>query len=141
MKPIRAKFEDILRLCMWYIDYILFLFSLQKKEIKTRINNILLIELLYIGDLIVITPTLRALRNKFKDSKITLMTLTEMKDVLSGNKNIDKITSYKLEYLKNNPDKIINELNNKYDLAIILHPHPELGSKISKIIYKANIPY
>jgi len=143
MKPFRTKIEFLLQTLVWYLDYTIYLlFSPYKfKKIPKTIKNILIIELIYIGDLIAITPTIKALKQKFPESNINLMTLKEMEPVLSGNPKISKIISYKKEDFQDKK-KIINNLKNKYDLAIILHPNPKIGAKkISKIIKKAKIPF
>jgi ADP-heptose:LPS heptosyltransferase len=48
----------------------------------------------YLGDLIVSTPALRALRKSFSGSSITILVRQEYKTVLAGNPNIDEIHSF-----------------------------------------------
>lgn len=91
-------------------------------------ENILIINLKYLGDLIVATPAVRAIKDSFPNAKISLLTRSEYKDVLKGNKNLDEIISYdnsikKLKGFK----KIISELcfikalrEKKYDAVISL---------------------
>jgi len=63
-------------------------------------KNILVINLKYLGDLIVSTAAIRAIKESFPESKITLLVRSEYKDVLSGNKNIDRIITYDLTIKK-----------------------------------------
>jgi ADP-heptose:LPS heptosyltransferase len=48
----------------------------------------------YLGDLIVCTPALRAVRKSFPGSRISLLVRKEYKTVLSGNQNIDEIIPF-----------------------------------------------
>jgi ADP-heptose:LPS heptosyltransferase len=56
-------------------------------------KNILVINTKYLGDLIVCTPALRALRKSFPNSRISILVRNEYKNVLSGNPNINEILS------------------------------------------------
>lgn len=122
----------------YYIHQFFRLFYGRRKIPYKRIKRILVIELLYIGDLIAITPTLRALKKRFPKAETTLMTLPGMKDVISGNPNVDHIISYSKREIRENFNKVVNDLRWKYDLAVILHP----GSfRISWLLVRADIPY
>lgn len=57
-------------------------------------QKILVINTKYLGDLIVSTPALRALRKSFPAALITLLVRSEYKDVLAGNPNIDEIIAF-----------------------------------------------
>jgi len=61
---------------------------------QSQPKNILVINLKYLGDLIVSTVALRAIRSSYPESKITVLVKDDYKDVLRGNKNIDEIISY-----------------------------------------------
>lgn len=61
---------------------------------QSQPKNILVINLKYLGDLIVSTAALRAIRRSRPDSKITVLVKADYKDVLLGNKNIDEIIAY-----------------------------------------------
>lgn len=54
-------------------------------------SEILIINYKYLGDLIVCTPAIRAIRKSFHDSKITLLARKEYSSVLQSNPNIDEI--------------------------------------------------
>ncbi len=138
------KISDFLRSAAWFVDYGIYLllspYKFKKKP--ETFKNILVVEMLYIGDLIVITPTIRAIKKAYPESKITVMTQTSMREVISGNPNVNEVISYTNAEIKHKLSGIANTLKNKYDLAIILHPGIEIGSyRISKLIYKTGIPF
>jgi ADP-heptose:LPS heptosyltransferase len=54
-------------------------------------NNILVIKLRYIGDVLLATPTLRAIKAARPDVRITMMVNRGTEDVLSGNPDVDEI--------------------------------------------------
>ncbi|MDP2035819.1 MAG: glycosyltransferase family 9 protein [Ignavibacteria bacterium] len=89
-------------------------------------KNILVINLKYLGDLIVSTAAIRAIKGSFPESTITLLVRGEYKDVLLGNKNIDRIITYDLsikklkglERLKSEFEFLKNLRNYKFDAVI-----------------------
>lgn len=91
-------------------------------------KNILIINLKYLGDLIVSTAAIRAIRRNFPESVITLLVRSEYKDVLCGNNNLDKIITYDLSTKKlkglerlNAEFKFLKYLRrNKYDAVVSL---------------------
>ena len=54
-------------------------------------NNILVIKLRYIGDVLLATPTLRAIKAARPDVRVTMMVNRGTEDVLSGNPDVDEI--------------------------------------------------
>ena len=54
-------------------------------------NNILIIKLRYIGDVLLATPTLRAIKAARPDARVTMMVNRGTEDVLSGNPDLDEI--------------------------------------------------
>lgn len=54
-------------------------------------HNILVIKLRYIGDVLLATPTVRAIKAARPDVRITMMVNRETEDVLSGNPDLDEI--------------------------------------------------
>lgn len=113
----------------------------QKKEIqKDKINKILLINLQGIGDIVMTTPFLTALRKEFPKAEIHYLCYKGNGDVLEGDKRINKI-------LKRKEDNIFSKdfLNtrreihcNNYDLIINLFPaqHSALLTVLSNAPYK-----
>ncbi len=59
-------------------------------------QNILIINIKYLGDLIVATAAISAIRTAYSSAKITVLVRNQYKDVLAGNKNIDEIISFDL---------------------------------------------
>ncbi len=57
-------------------------------------QKILVINAKYLGDLIVCTPALRALRRSFPGASVSILVREEYKNVLKGNPNIDEIISF-----------------------------------------------
>ncbi|MBL7147229.1 MAG: glycosyltransferase family 9 protein [Nanoarchaeota archaeon] len=145
METFTKKLANLFRILAWYRDYVLFksikLFTGTKKLPK-NIQNILVIELLYIGDVIAITPTIRALKQKFPDAKIDVMLRPSMADVLTRNPNINKIITYDKQDFEQKFNAIVNEIKGKYDLAILFHPGVDIGNyKVSKLLKNAQIPF
>ncbi len=136
--------------CRWLakkaIDFFCFLVLIpsylrQKKEIqKDKINKILLINLQGIGDIVMTTPFLTALRKEFPKAEIHYFCYKGNGDVLEGDKRINKI-------LKRKEDNIFSRdfLNtmkeiehNNYSLIINLFPaqHSALLAVLSNAPYK-----
>ncbi len=59
-----------------------------------NIKKILVINTKYLGDLIVCTPALRALKKSFPNSSISILVRQEYKEVLTGNPNVDEIIPF-----------------------------------------------
>lgn len=58
---------------------------------KTReYHNILVINLMHIGDLMLVTPVLRTLRTNFPQARITMLTDKKLADLVQYNKHIDE---------------------------------------------------
>lgn len=140
MKHFRAKTEDKLRVFSNRLD-----FAIHKtKKLFTKepslddIQNILIIELKRIGDIIVSTPTIRTLKSNFPDANLDIVVPPGMEEVLFNNPHLNKIISWDRDKLKENYQLYLNEIQNKYDLAIILHNGTYL---VSKMLKEAKIPY
>jgi len=143
METFTKKLSNLLRTLVWYGDYALFkakqLFT-GVKPLPKNIQNILVIELLYIGDVIAITPTIRALKQRFPDAKIDVMLRPSMKDVLTGNPNINKIITCDKQDFEKEFNLLVNKLKGKYDLAVLLHPGIDIGNyKVSKLLKNSGI--
>lgn len=54
-------------------------------------ENILIIKLRYLGDVLLATPTLRAIKTARPDARVTMMVNRGTEDVLSGNPDLDEI--------------------------------------------------
>ncbi|MEK6940792.1 MAG: glycosyltransferase family 9 protein [Nanoarchaeota archaeon] len=127
MERLRFKLLRKLRTVFWYLDYIIWkIFSFRKFKPQLKPKSILIIELKYIGDLIVSTPTISALKEHFPKAKIDIAVPVGMKDVLYNNPHLNKIIEW-------NPKNLPNSIPN-YDLAIILHPGSFKISTLTKHI-------
>ena len=117
------------------LDYILYLLlnPFKFKSFPKNVKKILIVELLAIGDLLVITPALRALKNKFPEATIDLLVAPRMKEVLKGNRNINEIIPYE------GNKSVVSRLKRKeYDLGIIFHN----GSlNVSRLLLKTKVKY
>jgi len=105
------------------IGRILLLFK--NKELPSYPNKILFVRSGAIGDVIMTTPLVRAIRKSYPGAKITYLVGEWSKDVLKNNKNIDNIVSFKDEIItKRNPVgvfKLIQTIRKeKFDLAFVL---------------------
>lgn len=78
---------------------------------KSSVKKILIIRLDRIGDVILSTPAIRAVRGNFPNAQIHLLVRDYTKDLVANNPNINKI-------LVAHRDGIARD----YDLAIALHP-------------------
>ena len=137
MKAFIHRIDDISKCTMLLLDYFLYLIfnPFKFKKYPKEIKKILVIELLQIGDLIVATPTIKALREKYKEAVIDVLILPEMQDVLTENEDINRLILYENNF-KNLVGKIKKE---NYDLAVILHPgsfNISLALLLAKVKYR-----
>ncbi len=126
------------------IDFVGYLFFGWQRFFSKKINpddikKILIIRLDNIGDVVVTTPSLRALRKRFSKARIDILIKGSTKELLDNNSNIDKVIVFDPPwhkasgalnlldsinfFLTNN--KLIKKLRSqKYDLAIEFHTDP-----------------
>jgi heptosyltransferase-2 len=90
-------------------------------------GNILIVRMGGIGDLIMMTPSLRALKNKYPESKITLATRADHIDLMNNLPYIDKVISLDDRY-KESYDSFL-------DLRFKVES-PEVGGTLSSELYK-----
>jgi heptosyltransferase-2 len=88
-------------------------------------NKILVINLMHIGDLLLVTPVLRTLRSNFPSSHIALLADAKIADLVKYNKNIDQLIAIDKKGYHDklwNYIKLIGEIRReKFDLVINLH--------------------
>lgn len=98
-------------------------------------QNILIINLKYLGDLLVATPVYRMIREFFPDATITLLLQKGLEQAVDQNPNVDKFFSAelwglrKLKGLKRLREELLflRELRQKrFDTVIALHPTDRL---------------
>ena len=123
MKRFRFKLEDFARGLAWYCDYSLFrLKNPFLKKIPRTVRNILIVDLKFIGDLIIDTPMIRALKLHYPHSKISILVPEGMPEVLYKNPNIEKIYT--------SP----SEIKEHFDLGVLLYPGDKsMGKFLRKV--------
>ena len=140
MKNLLARTEDKLRIISNILDYSIHktraLFT--KEPSLNNVKNILVIELKRIGDILVATPTFRALKKNFPNANIDVVVLPEMEDVLYGSKNVHQVLAWDRDKIKENYPAYLQQIKDKYDLAVILHNGTY---EVSKLLKDANIRY
>jgi heptosyltransferase-2 len=91
-----------------------------------RYNSILMIRLDRIGDVVLSTPAIKAVRDAYPESHIAFMARPYAEDVVKGNPYLDEVITYdksgKEKGLFGNMRLIAGLSKKKFDLAIILHP-------------------
>ena len=105
MKNFQARMEDKLRIISNYTDYSLHKIHLiftKKDKFPSEIKKVLVIELKRIGDILVATPALRALKKSFSQADIDIVVLPGMEEVLYGNKNIHQVFVWDRDKIKKN---------------------------------------
>jgi heptosyltransferase II len=129
MKRLKYELEDLARNLVWWTDYIFFRLTTPTLKPIPKINSILIIDLKFIGDLVIDTPMIRALKESYPNSKISFLLPPEMKDVLKNNPNIDHIYTSKLQ------------IKGFFDLGILLYPGDIKTSQFlkSKANYRVGI--
>ena len=103
-------------------------------------KRIIIVRMDRIGDVVLSTPVIKAVRNAYPDSHIAVLVRPYAREVVEGNPYIDEVITYdKSEKEKGLFGKImfiVGLRNKKFDLAIILHP--KNSSHI--LAYLAGIP-
>lgn len=66
-------------------------FKKKRRTQRNHISKILVIRLSSIGDIILTTPVLRALKRKYPDAVIHYLAMDTFKDAISGNPDVDKL--------------------------------------------------
>lgn len=96
---------------------------------KRNPRNILIIKTHAIGDVLLVTPSIRYIRKKFPNAKISMLIGDWSKEALKGNPYIDEIITFEDSILQKK--KIIKLLHlifqlrqKKYDFCIMFHCNP-----------------
>jgi ADP-heptose:LPS heptosyltransferase len=114
--------------------------------------NILIIRTHRLGDILQLTPMLRGLKKKYCTGSITVLTGSDMADLLSNNPDVDEIImvpekKYRY-YLKERPEYYAHVYNRMYDLMtelnqrnfqLIINRQYEWGSVVAGSIGKGNV--
>jgi len=109
-------------------------------EIDQQYHRILIVRTDRIGDVLLSTPVIKALRQKFPQGYICMMASPYTKDVLDGNPALDEVITFDKD-AKNKgwlaTLKFAGLLRkNKFDLAIVLHP----TTRMHLLTFLAGIP-
>ena len=88
-------FADIIGFVLWTIFHIFTPWKiLGKNQLPTQSDKILLIRADYIGDVLLTTHTLKAIRKRFPASHISFLVSSKSREILEGNPYIDNIITY-----------------------------------------------
>jgi heptosyltransferase-2 len=103
-------------------------------------NRIIIVRMDRIGDVVLSTPAMKAVRTAYPHSHITVLVRPYAREVVEGNPFIDEVMTYdksgKEKSLSGKIGFIAKLRNKKFDLAIVLHP--KNSSHI--LAYLAGIP-
>lgn len=88
-------FIDCIGFILWAIAHIFTPWKiLGKKPIPIKPRKILLIRADYIGDVLLTTHTLKAIRERFPESHISFLVSSKSREILEGNPYIDTLQTY-----------------------------------------------
>ena len=129
-----------------YVGFIICLFltiinTFNRTKKTRKIKNILLIKFWGIGSITLLTPMIRALKNNYKDARITILTLKQNIGICESIKDIDEVmfinTNNIFYFFCSTIKTIFNIKVINYDLAIDL----EIYTRFSSIMcYLSNSP-
>lgn len=96
-----------------------------------RPGRILLVKTHAVGDVLLTTPAIRAVRRRFPGAELHLLVCDQVRNVVDTNPDIDKIISFDsrliVQGVLSDWMRLIRRLRaGKYDLAVIFHPSPWL---------------
>lgn len=93
-----------------------------------------------IGDVVLSTPAIKAVRDKYPDAYIAFMVRPYAKDIVEGNPHLDEVIIYdkygKHKSLLSTVKFGLGLRKKKYDLAVMLHP----TNRVHLIAYLAGVP-
>lgn len=108
-----------------------------EKEMK-KIKKVLVIQTAFIGDIILVTPLIAAVKKTFPNSLVDVMVIPQVANILVNNPNISSVILF--DKRKNKIKAFLETCkvlkNNKYDL--VLSPHSSITTAL--LMYLSNIP-
>ncbi len=126
-----------------YIGSLIFLFFTSAKPVAEAFRlpwtpkKILIIKTVAIGDMVVLLPTIKALKNIFGDAKISLLTTPRVKEVVEGQPFIDEIIYYDIlgsDKGLGGFSRIVKRLKEEqFDLSIDLEHYYNFTALISRL--------
>lgn len=103
-------------------------------------KRILLVRTDRIGDVLLSTPAIKAVRDAYPDAYIAIMVSPYAKEIVEGNPYLDEIIVYdkngKQKGIFGNLKFILRLRKKRFDMALILHP----AVRIHLVIYLSGIP-
>jgi len=96
----------------------------KRRKKKNENLNILVIRLSSIGDIILTTPVLAAIKKQYPDATLHFLVMDRFKDAISGNPHIDRLILFERERFKGLAGivRFVRSLEQRhYDLVIDLH--------------------
>jgi lipopolysaccharide heptosyltransferase II len=116
-------------------------YRVQSTEYKKDYKRILIVRTDRVGDVLLSTPVIKALRENYPSAYIAMMVNPYAKEIIEGNPYLDEVIVYDKEGKhKSWPRsmKFAMRLKKKrFDLAIILHP----TNRVHLVTFFAGIPY
>src|SRR5207247_3324447 len=67
------------------------LHEIRDTRYERRLKNILVIKLRYIGDVLLATPVLRALRDQFQEARVTILVNRGTEDIVKWNPDLNEV--------------------------------------------------
>lgn len=113
-----------------------------EESILKNLKTILLIKFWGIGNLVMLTPTIKAIRKKFPKSRITFLTLSKNKGLLEHLNYVDEVMYYDLgamDILR--IAELIHKYHKKFDLVIDFEQFLNISSIIAYFLGKYRIGF
>lgn len=85
---------------------------------REQINRILIIRLAPLGETVLTTPVIRALRQHFRDAYIAYMVAPTREDLVSANPHLNEVLTYQSSV----PKLIYQIAQRKFQMAVVLQP-------------------
>lgn len=92
---------------------------IMKNGVHNKKNRILVIRLDRIGDVVLSTPVIKALRTAYPDSRITFLVRPYAADAVIGNPHLNEVITFDKERTF---AFAMGLRKKKFDMALILHP-------------------
>ncbi len=107
---------------------------------RDKFRRILIVRTDRIGDVLLSTPVIKALRYNYPDAYIAMMVSPYAKDIVEGNPYLDKVIIYDKDGKHKSWQRSVKFARNlkkkKFDLAIVLHP----TNRVHLVTFFAGIP-
>jgi heptosyltransferase-2 len=94
--------------------------------VRDRVRKILLIRIDRLGDLVLSTPALRAMRESYPSAEIHVLVAGYARDIVAGNRHVDRVLVHGTA-----------PLDGDYDIAVALHP----GMTPNRLAFRSGAPY